>query len=71
MNNENLKKNPAYSLVELIADMSLNGATMDELATVIRYSVVFIRATKKCLDTTGYEEVYGIDALRKKYQPEL
>lgn len=71
MNNETLKKNPAYSLVELIADMSIKGATMDELARVIRYSVVFINAVKRCLDTTGYEEACGIDELRRKYQPEI
>ena len=49
--------------VSLIADMALNGATVDELERAIKYSASVMNAKK------SYEE-NGIEKLRIKYQQE-
>ena len=53
----------------LITDMTLGGATNDELAAAVRHSMVVIDAEKHKLD---YKQSYidnNIAALQKKYQP--
>ena len=52
----------------LITDMTLGGATTDELARAVRHSMVVIDAEKHKLDYKQSEIDNGIDALRKKYQ---
>lgn len=55
----------------LITDMTLAGATNDELAAAVRHSMVVIDAEKHKLD---YKQSYidnNIAALQKKYQPKF
>ena len=52
----------------LITDMTLRGATTDELARAVRHSMVVIDAEKHKLDWKASEQDNGIAALRKKYQ---
>ncbi len=52
----------------LITDMTLKGATQDELARAVRHSMVVIDAEKHKLDYKTSEEKNGISALKKKYQ---
>lgn len=53
----------------LITDMTLKGATEDELARAVRHSMVVIDAEKHHLDYKTSEEQNGISSLKKKYQP--
>ena len=52
----------------LITDMTLKGATEDELARAVRHSMVVIDAEKHNLDYRRSESENSIPALRKKYQ---
>lgn len=52
----------------LITDMTLKGATQDELARAVRHSMVVIDADKHKLDYKQSERDNGISALKKKYQ---
>lgn len=52
----------------LITDMTLRGATEDEMARAVRHSMVVIDAYKHKLDYKRSEEVNGIAALKKRYQ---
>ena len=52
----------------LITDMTLKGATQDELARAVRHSMVVIDAEKHKLDYKQSETDNGIKALKKKYQ---
>lgn len=52
----------------LITDMTLKGATQDELARAVRHSMVVIDAEKHKLDYKQSERDNGISALKKKYQ---
>lgn len=52
----------------LITDMTLKGATEDELARAVRHSMVVIDAEKHKLDYKQSEIDNGISALKKKYQ---
>jgi DNA-binding CsgD family transcriptional regulator len=52
----------------LITDMTLKGATQDELARAVRHSMVVIDAEKHKLDYKQSELDNGIAALKKKYQ---
>lgn len=52
----------------LITDMTLKGATQDELARAVRHSMVVIDAEKHKLDYKQSEIDNGISALKKKYQ---
>lgn len=52
----------------LITDMTLKGATEDELARAVRHSMVVIDAEKHKLDYKQSEVDNGIAALKKKYQ---
>lgn len=51
----------------LITDMTLKGATPDELSRAVKHSMVVIDAEKHGLDYKRSEEANGIPALRKKY----
>ena len=55
----------------LITDMTLGGATQDELARAVRHSMVVIDAEKHKLDYKKSEVDNNIVALRKKYQPHM
>lgn len=52
----------------LICDMTLKGASDDELARAVRHSMVVIDAEKHKLDYKKSEADNGIAALKKKYQ---
>lgn len=52
----------------LITDMTLKGATQDELAKAVRHSMVVIDAEKHKLDYKQSELDNGIKSLKKKYQ---
>ena len=52
----------------LITDMTLKGATDDELARAVRHSMVVIDAEKHSLDYKQSEKDNGIAALKKRYQ---
>lgn len=52
----------------LITDMTLKGATQDELARAVRHSMVVIDAEKHHLDYKQSELDNGIASLKKKYQ---
>lgn len=52
----------------LITDMTLRGATEDELARAVRHSMVVIDAEKHKLDYKQSEIDNGISSLKKKYQ---
>lgn len=52
----------------LITDMTLKGATEDELARAVRHSMVVIDAEKHKLDYEQSEADNGIASLKKKYQ---
>jgi hypothetical protein len=52
----------------LIADMSIQGATNSELAQAVRHSMVVIDAEKHNLDYKGSFKANGIPALKEKYQ---
>lgn len=52
----------------LITDMTLRGATDDELARAVRHSMVVIDAAKHKLDYKQSESDNGIAALKEKYQ---
>ena len=52
----------------LITDMTLKGATEDELARAVRHSMVVIDAEKHSLDYKQSEIDNGIASLKKKYQ---
>lgn len=52
----------------LITDMTLKGATQDELARAVRHSMVVIDAEKHHLDYKQSEIDNGISSLKKKYQ---
>lgn len=54
----------------LITDMTIRGATHDELARAVRHSMVVIDAEKHKLDWKRSEQDNGIAALKKKYQKE-
>lgn len=63
-------QNEMGRISNLITDMTLLGATADELARADRHAMVVIDAEKHKLD---YKQSYsdnGIDQLKKKYQPE-
>lgn len=52
----------------LITDMTLKGASSDELARAVRHSMVVIDAEKHKLDYKQSETDNGISSLKKKYQ---
>lgn len=61
-------QNEMGTISNLISDMTLKGATEDELARAVRHSMVVIDAEKHSLDYKQSEVDNGIKALKKKYQ---
>lgn len=61
-------QNEMGKISNLITDMTLKGATNDELARAVRHSMVVIDAEKHNLDYKQSERDNGIAALKKKYQ---
>jgi DNA-binding CsgD family transcriptional regulator len=62
------KQHEMGEVTNLIADMSLRGATHDEMARAVRHSMVVIDAEKHKLDYQGSARANGISALKDKYQ---
>lgn len=67
MTKENTQKEMGV-ISNLITDMTLKGATPDELARAVKHSMVVIDAAKHELDYKQSERDNGIAALKKKYQ---
>lgn len=61
-------QNEMGKVSNLITDMTLKGATQDELARAVRHSMVVIDAEKHKLDYKQSEADNGIASLKKKYQ---
>lgn len=63
----------AYNIMgrvtNLITDMTLQGASDEECARAIKFSMVIIDAHKHKLNWKAAEKEYRIDDLKKKYQP--
>jgi DNA-binding CsgD family transcriptional regulator len=62
------KQQEMGKITNLIADMSLRGATSDEMARAVRHSMVVIDSEKHNLDYRGSEKANGIKQLKEKYQ---
>ena len=60
--------NEMGKISNLITDMTIRGATDDELARAVKHSMVVIDANKHKLDYKRSEQENGIAALKKKYQ---
>lgn len=65
---KNATQNQMGMISNLITDMTVKGATEDELARAVRHSMVVIDAAKHKLDYKQSEKDNNIDALKKKYQ---
>lgn len=65
---EHVKQKEMGVVSNLICDMTLQGATSDELARAVRHSMVVIDAAKHRLNYKLSEQENGIKALKKKYQ---
>jgi transcriptional regulator with XRE-family HTH domain len=61
-------QNEMGRISNLITDMTIKGATDDELARAVRHSMVVIDAEKHGLDYKRSEQENGIASLREKYQ---
>lgn len=61
-------QNEMGKISNLITDMTLRGATEDQLARAVRHSMVVIDAEKHNLDYKRSEQENGIAALRKEFQ---
>ncbi len=62
------KQTEMGKISNLITDMTLKGATQDEIARAVRHSMVVIDAEKHKLDYKQSEIDNGIASLKKKYQ---
>lgn len=62
------KQNQMGRVTNLIADMTIKGATSSEIAAAVRHSMVVIDSEKHVLDYKASERDNGILALKKKYQ---
>lgn len=62
------KQSEMGKVSNLITDMTLRGATSDEIARAVKHSMVVIDAQKHELDYIRSEEENGIKALKAKYQ---
>lgn len=65
---EKMKQREMGVVTNLITDMTLKGATEDELAAATRHSMVVIDAVKHKLDYKQSYEDNNIEALKQKYQ---
>ena len=62
------KQTEMGKISNLITDMTVKGATKDEITRAVRHSMTVIDAEKHNLDWRGSEIDNGIAALKKKYQ---
>jgi hypothetical protein len=62
------KQHEMGKISNLITDMTIKGASPDELAAAVRHSMVVIDSEKHHLDYKASERDNGIAALRQKYQ---
>lgn len=69
--NSTQKQNEMGKISNLITDMTLKGATEDELERAARHSMVVIDAEKHKLDWKASEVDNGIAALKRKYQERI
>lgn len=74
--NDSLPEMPNYTkqremgvVSNLITDMTIRGASSEEIARAVRHSMVVIDAKKHHLDYKQSYVVEGIQELQKKYQP--
>ena len=65
---EKSKGNNMGKITNLITDMSIQGATADELTRAVKYSMVVIDAPKHKLDYKQAEKDFNIKELREKYR---
>lgn len=65
---EDNKQKQMGKISNLITDMTLKGATDDEIVRSVKHSMVVIDATKHKLDYVQSEKDNGIKELQKKYQ---
>lgn len=63
------KQQEMGKITNLIADMTILGASNDEIARAVRHSMVVIDAEKHMLDFQDSAKRNGIVALKRKYQP--
>jgi hypothetical protein len=62
------KQQEMGKISNLITDMTIHGASHDELARAVRHSMVVIDAEKHGLDLVQSEKDHGIISLKEKYQ---
>jgi DNA-binding CsgD family transcriptional regulator len=62
------KQQEMGNVTNLIADMTIRGASNDELARAVRHSMVVIDSEKHNLDFKASERDHGILDLKKRYQ---
>lgn len=65
---ERVKEQQMGVVSNLITDMTIGGATSDELARATRHALVVIDAAKHKLDWKASEEIEHLDDLKAKYQ---
>ena len=63
------RQNQMGRATNLIQDMTIKGASSEELARAVEFSMVVIDAEKHNLNWRGAERDLGIQALKNKYQP--
>lgn len=63
-----LKQTEMGKITNLIADMTVKGASFDEIARAVKHSMVVIDAEKHGLNYKLSYDENGIEALKKKYQ---
>lgn len=68
---ESSTQNQMGVVSNLITDMTLKGASNDELARAVKHSMVIIDANKHGLDYKQSEVDNGVKALHKKYQSQV
>jgi hypothetical protein len=62
------KQQEMGKITNLISDMTIQGASPDELARAVRHSMVVIDSEKHNLDYKASEREHGILALKREYQ---
>lgn len=65
---EKTKNRKMGDITNLITDMTIKDAKMDEIARATKHSMVVIDAAKHGLDIDKSAQVHGINALKTKYQ---
>lgn len=64
-----IKNNEMGKISNLITDMTIQGATDDEIARAVRHSMIVIDSVKHNYDWKQSEKDHRIQELRDKYQP--